>query len=173
MFSCDWLTIVRRLQLSCINYSICKLALKRTLNEDWVLILLSNCKSSQSPFFLNFWRYGTETIVQQVRLLSSGGGSVGRAVASDTRDLGFKARHWQNFIYQFVQLKIEEMKIKEKRPGMTHLKKTSLSRRQNYSVGETRRLVIDYVTREPSKQTKTNLVCFPLARIRRFWLWST
>ena len=78
---------------------------------------------------------------QQVRLLSSGGGSVGRAVASDTRDLGFKARHWQNFIYQFVQLKIEEMKIKEKRPGMTHLKKnksvstSELLRRRNSSVG--------------------------------------
>ena len=32
--------------------------------------------------------------------LGSGCGSVGRAVAYDTRDLQFKSRHRQNFIYQ-------------------------------------------------------------------------
>ena len=30
----------------------------------------------------------------------SGGGSVGRAVASDTRDLRFESQHRQSFIYQ-------------------------------------------------------------------------
>ena len=32
--------------------------------------------------------------------VGSGGGSVGRAVASDTRDTLFESQHWQNFIYQ-------------------------------------------------------------------------
>lgn len=35
-----------------------------------------------------------------VHLRGSGGGSVGREVASDTRDLQFESQHYQNFIYQ-------------------------------------------------------------------------
>ena len=36
-----------------------------------------------------------------------GCGSVGRAVASDTRDLQFESRHWQNFIYLLYNRKDE------------------------------------------------------------------
>ena len=46
----------------------------------------------------------------------NGCGSVGKAVASDTRDLGFKSRHWQNFIYQMYNLK-DANKVKEARNG--------------------------------------------------------
>ena len=47
----------------------------------------------------------------QVVLWGSGRGSVGRAVASDTRDPRFESQHRQNFIYQlYIEI--------EKRPGM-------------------------------------------------------
>ena len=35
-------------------------------------------------------------------VVASGCGSVGRAVASDTRDPRFESRHWQNFFYQII-----------------------------------------------------------------------
>ena len=35
-------------------------------------------------------------------VVASGCGSVGRAVASDTRDRRFESPHWQNFIYQII-----------------------------------------------------------------------
>ena len=54
--------------------------------------------------------------------LGSCGGSVGRAVAADTRDLSFKSQHWQNFIYQLYSI-IEKTKLKKKRLGMAHLRK--------------------------------------------------
>ena len=54
-------------------------------------------------------------------------GSVGRAVASDTRGPRFKFSHWQNFIYIehlfTVNCDIEKTKIKKKRPGMVLFKK--------------------------------------------------
>ena len=50
--------------------------------------------------------------------LGSGCGSVGRSVASDTRDLWFKSRHRQNFIYQIIyQLFNRKDKNKEKEAG--------------------------------------------------------
>ena len=59
-------------------------------------------------------------------MLGSACGSVGRAVASDTRDPQFVSHHWQNFIYQFIyQLYNRKDKIKKKRPGMGHLLKTT------------------------------------------------
>ena len=52
----------------------------------------------------------------------SGGGSVGRAVASNSRDPQFESHHRQNFIYQLYNTNIvEETKVKKKRPGMAHL----------------------------------------------------
>ena len=63
-------------------------------------------------------KMGTERCIQDFTLrtnyLGSGCGSVGRAVASDTRDLRFKSRHWQNFIYQLYNRKDEN---KEKDAG--------------------------------------------------------
>ena len=57
-----------------------------------------------------------------MQLNGSGGGSVGRAVASDTRDPRFESQHWQNFTYHLC-IEIEKPIIKEKRPGMANLKK--------------------------------------------------
>ena len=37
--------------------------------------------------------------------MASGGGSVGRVVASDTKDLRFESQHWQNFYLPMVHLK--------------------------------------------------------------------
>ena len=54
--------------------------------------------------------------------VGSGCGSVGRTVASDTRDPRFESSHRQKFVN--CQLCIEKTKIKKKRPGMAHLKKT-------------------------------------------------
>ena len=52
-------------------------------------------------------------------------GSVGRAVASDTRGPQFKSSHLQTFIsdiYLFTVNCIEKTKIKKKRPGMANKK---------------------------------------------------
>ena len=51
----------------------------------------------------------------------SGCGSVGRAVAFDTRGLRFDSSHRQNFIeHLFINSCIEKTKINKKRPGMAH-----------------------------------------------------
>ena len=58
--------------------------------------------------------------------MGSGCGSVGRAVASDTRGPRFKSSHWQNYIeHLFTVNCIEKTKIRKKRPGMAHLKNIS------------------------------------------------
>ena len=57
----------------------------------------------------------------------SGCGSVGRVVASNSRGLRFESSLRQKFILNFYcQLCIEKTKIKEKRPGLAHLKKVIL-----------------------------------------------
>ena len=65
-----------------------------------------------SPFALK-----NPTARQLVCLIrGSGCGSVGRAVASDTRDPRFKPRLWQNFLNQIIyRLYIRKDKIKKKR----------------------------------------------------------
>ena len=56
--------------------------------------------------------------------LGSGCGSVGRAVAFDTRGPRFDSSHQQNFIeHLFIINCIEKMKINKKRPGMAHFLK--------------------------------------------------
>ena len=42
------------------------------------------------------------------RWLGDGDGSVGRAVASDTRNPRFESQHWQNFTYQLYIQIVEE-----------------------------------------------------------------
>ena len=44
---------------------------------------------------------------------SGGGGSVGRAAASDNRDLRFESQHWQGFIYQSQFNRKDKNKEKE------------------------------------------------------------
>ena len=47
-------------------------------------------------------------------------GSVGRAVASDTRDPVFKSSQWQNFTHKLM-LTVEKSKIKKKETANGHL----------------------------------------------------
>ena len=48
----------------------------------------------------------------------SGCGSVGRAVASDTRDTQFESSHWQTFIEHLLAVDcVEKTKIKKKEAG--------------------------------------------------------
>ena len=56
--------------------------------------------------------------------LGSGCGSVGRAVASNTRGPRFESSYWQTFILDiclFSEKCIEKTKIKKKMPRMAHL----------------------------------------------------
>ena len=53
-------------------------------------------------------------------MMGSGGGSVGRGVASNTRVPQFESCHRQKIYPPTVQ-KIEKTKIKKKMPGMAHL----------------------------------------------------
>ena len=58
----------------------------------------------------------------------SGGGSVGRPVASDTKNLRFESRHRQNLIYQLYNQNTEKTKIEEKEAGnCPSLKKISMT----------------------------------------------
>ena len=62
---------------------------------------------------------------QSTKMIGQWFGSVGRAVATDTRGPRFKSSHWRKFkkniCLLFVNF-IEKTKIKIKRPGMAHLK---------------------------------------------------
>ena len=49
--------------------------------------------------------------------MGSGGGSVGRAVASNTRDPQFKSQHRQSLIYQFLLNRKDKNKEKESGNG--------------------------------------------------------
>ena len=61
--------------------------------------------------------------------MGSGGGSVGRAVTSDTRDPWFESQHWQNFIYQlYIEKRKDENKEKEAGNGPS-LKRTNCHKR--------------------------------------------
>ena len=66
------------------------------------------------------------TIYKVIKLIMPhyGCGSVGRAVASDTRGPWFESSHWRNLYFTLFTVNcIEKTKIKKKRPGMAHLKK--------------------------------------------------
>ena len=53
--------------------------------------------------------------------LGSGCGSVGRAVASNTRGLRFESGHWQTYMEHLFTVNCNETtKIKKKRPGIAH-----------------------------------------------------
>ena len=55
--------------------------------------------------------------------MGSGCGSVGRAVASDTRGPRFESDHWQNYILPLYRQLYWKDKNKEKRPLMAHFYK--------------------------------------------------
>ena len=62
---------------------------------------------------------------KETEFFGSGRGSVGRAVASDTRGLRFDFSHRHKFIYIehlfTVNCVLEKTKIKKKRPGMAQI----------------------------------------------------
>ena len=63
-------------------------------------------------------------MIKMTETVASGFGSVGRAVASEIRDLQFEFQSLVNFIYfQQFRICIENMKIKKKRPGMARVYK--------------------------------------------------
>ena len=65
---------------------------------------------------------------QQKSHTGSGCGSVGRAVASNTRGPRFESSHRQNLYWTLFTVSCQEKtKIKKKRPGMAHLKKSHTS----------------------------------------------
>ena len=72
--------------------------------------------------------------ILRMKAMGSGGGSVGRAVASDTRDPQFKSQHLQNFIYQ-LYIKKEKTKIEKKRLRMVHPLKKNESHGGGGAVG--------------------------------------
>ena len=69
-------------------------------------------------FSITVYRIPEATKFQKV----NGDGSVGRAVASNTKDPRFESRYRQNFIYQLHNQFTEKTKLKKKRSGMAHLK---------------------------------------------------
>ena len=74
-----------------------------------------DCNTYQSGSFrwrLAFWKK------LRTNNWTSGCGSVGRVVASDTRGLRFESSHRQNFIHVFTINCVEKTKIKKKGPGM-------------------------------------------------------
>ena len=76
--------------------------------------------------------------MSNVKRLGSGCGSVGRAVASDTRCPQFESSHQQKFInieqlLYTVNCVLKRRKIKKKRPGMAHLKKRRFLNIQTFS----------------------------------------
>ena len=77
------------------------------------------------PLMFDCWIDPVVHLHAQSIELGSGCGSVGRAIASDTRGPQFESRHRRIFIKN-INLSIinciEKTKIKKKRPGKTHLK---------------------------------------------------
>ena len=83
--------------------------------------------------------------------MGSGCGSVGRTVASDTKDPQFKSRRWQNFISQLYDREDEN---KEKEAGNFFLKK-KLSARSKLSQFDFKDFLFFFLPRKP--KTKGNL----------------
>ena len=69
--------------------------------------------------------------IETFHVRGSGCGSVGRAVAFDTRDPQFESRHRQNFIYQLYNRKDEN---KEKEAGNGPSLKKNISRSSSRSI---------------------------------------
>ena len=76
------------------------------------------------------FEYSQKSELEEVSLLGSGCGTVGRVVASNTRGLWFECSHWQNlywiFVYLFTISCIENTKINKKRPRMAHFFKKEI-----------------------------------------------
>ena len=81
---------------------------------------ISSCLISSQ---MGFWLLNADNNCK-IQLSGSGCGSVGRAVAFNTRGPRFNSSHRQNFIeHLFIINCIEKTKINKKRPGMDHFLK--------------------------------------------------
>ena len=58
--------------------------------------------------------------IQNIIKRDGGCGSIGRAVAFDTRGPHFESSHWQTLNYLYTVNSIEKTKIKKKMLGMAH-----------------------------------------------------
>ena len=93
-----------------------------------------NCKNYKIKFYRLLCKWSLlkeallaeqEAIIKSLKV--SGGGSVGKAVASDTRGLRFKSQHRQSFYWIMLTVNcIEKTKIKKKRPVVAHFLKKNL-----------------------------------------------
>ena len=84
-----------------------------------------------------FWEFALKSSWQKERKkerMGSGCGSVGRAVAFNTRGPRFDSSHWPNFIeHLFIINCFEKTKINKKWPGMAHFfKKKRRMPQHNY-----------------------------------------
>ena len=73
--------------------------------------------------------------LNNISCLGSGGGSVGKTVASDTRGPRFQSQIGKVLLNFFTVKGIEKTKIKKKRQGVAHLKNISCFQ---YSAGDNR-----------------------------------
>ena len=92
---------------------------KKYLTAMWPLLDLFEGSDNIEPFSTAPNNFKSLSPIEG----SGGGGSVGGAVASNTRGPGFESRHRQNFINQsqLYNRDTEKTKIKKKRPRMAHL----------------------------------------------------
>ena len=88
--------------------------------------------------------------------LGSGWGSVGRAVPSNTRGTRFESSHRQKIIYIEHLFSVNcVLKIKKKRPGMAHFKKTQFIT-ENVSTGSGPRVALNLLLTPNAKQSNRN-----------------
>ena len=91
----------------------------------------------------------------------SGGGSVGRAVASSTRDLQFESRHQQNLIYQLYN-KIQKSTKQRKRvwewPIFSKMSRATRHLSWNKSQQKQRQNVAAFKS-SPTKKLRNSLKC--------------
>ena len=97
----------------------------QTINTNWTKHLRTLSVNGQwlnleSISLINHSRFLFPASFVSSITCGSGCGSVGRAVASDTRGPWFESNHPQTLYYLYTVNCIEKIKIKKKRPWMAH-----------------------------------------------------
>ena len=109
------------------NRSLCGQKTNALVSNDLCLINISfRIDLLSQNLILGSKKKLEPTFLKALNKLGSGGGSVGRAVTSDTRDPQFRIPTLAQFILSFVHIK-EKTKIKKERPGMAHIKKRGIT----------------------------------------------
>ena len=103
------------------NRSLCGQKTNALVSNDLCLINISfRIDLLSQNLILGSKKKLAPTFLKALNKFGSGSGSVGRAVAYDTRDPQFRIPTLAQFILSFVHLK-EKTKIKKERPGMAHI----------------------------------------------------